>query len=243
MIKQCKRTASVRSKDYSTCAEYSKSNFYDLITTYPYLKESMERHCDRNYNDKWKKFMRKILRNIDYLSYNISENVIDELIYMWELIIIKEETYLFKSGKPWESIYLIASGDLSVYMNNNGKDTYLETLYTGCTIGAYGALHSEEYTMSGKAKTDMAVIVLPFSKLQKLRANYEELDKILTEYETYCDENGLPYWDYKLYRKSHLSMTPIEKFRHGINRISRILRSYKSTAFSDLMKIIKERIK
>ena len=78
--------------------------------------------------------------------------------------------------------------------------------------------------------------------MQTLREKHEDLDKIMNEYETYLDQNGLPYLDYELYRTKHLNMMPKEKFQYGVKRIIRILKSYKSTAFADLMERIRLKI-
>ena len=97
--------------------------------------------------------------------------------------------------------------------------------------------------MSAKARSDLTVLKLPFVKMQALRDKYDDLDKILGEYEAYLDENGLPYCDYKLYRNKHLNMGPKEKFQYGVKRIMRIVKSYRSTAFADLMEKVREKIR
>jgi hypothetical protein len=79
--------------------------------------------------------------------------------------------------------------------------------------------------------------------MKELREKHEDLDKIMNEYETYLDENGLPYCDYKLFRNKHLNKTPLEKFKYGVKRIIRIVKSYRSSAFSDLMEKVREKIK
>jgi hypothetical protein len=39
----------------------------------------------------------------------------------------------------------------------------------------------------------MTILRLPFSKMKELRKTYKELDKVMSEYEAYIDENGLPF--------------------------------------------------
>ena len=161
---------------------------------------------------------------------------------MFEIVSIKEDNYLFRAGTPWRDIYIISQGELNIFVHNNAKETFIETLYTGWTLGSYWSLTSDEYTISGKARNDLTVLKLPFLKMQILREKHEDLDKIMNEYETYLDQNGLPYLDYKLYRTKHLNMIPKEKFQYGVKRIIRILKSYKSTAFADLMERIRLKI-
>lgn len=79
------------------------------------------------------------------------------------------------------------------------------------------------------------MLKLPFARLLELREKHDKLDDILCEYEDYLEENGLPYCDYKLHRNNSLVITPLEKFKNGIKRILRIVRSYKSSALTDLL--------
>ena len=195
------------------------------------------------YQDRWKRFIKRWIRNIDYLSFGISDKIIEEMSYMFDLVSIKEDNYLFRAGTPCRDIYIISKGELNIFVYNNTKETFVETLYAGCTIGSYCSLTSEEYTISGKARNDLTVLKLPFTKMQALREKYDDLDNIMGKYETYLDDNGLPYLDYKLYRTKHLNMKPKEKLKYGVKRIVRIVKSYKSTAFHDFMEKIRDRIK
>jgi hypothetical protein len=195
------------------------------------------------YHDKWKKFIKRCIRNIDYLSYGVAERIVEEIVYMFELTTLKEEDYLFHVGTPCNNIYIISNGELNIYVHNNSKENFVETLYTGCIIGAYGSLSCDDYSISGKAKTDLTLLRLPFARMQALRDTYEDLDKVMSEYQVYIEDNGLPYCDYKLYRTKHLNMTPLEKFQYGVKRIMRIVRSYKSSTFHDLMEKVRDKIK
>ena len=200
-------------------------------------------HMRNEHQDKWKKFIKRCIRNIDYLSYGISDKIVEEITYLFELTSLKAEDYLFRAGTQCKDIYIISNGELNIYIHNNSKETFLDTLYTGCSIGAYCSLRLDDFTISGRAKTDLTLLKLPFIKMQNLREKFDDLDKVMGEYESYIDDNGLPYCDYKLYRNKHLDMTPIEKFRSGVKRIMRIVKSYKSSAFADLMEKIREKIK
>lgn len=243
LLKNCKRTASVISKNYSTCARLDKSSFFRLIERYQFVKDSMLEHMREEYQDKWKKFIKRCIRNIDYLSFGISDKIVEELTYLFELTSLKEENYLFQAGQPCKDIYIINNGELNIYVHNNTKETYLESLYTGWSIGAYSSLTQEPFTLSGKAKTDLTLLKLPFNKMLELREKFEDLDKVMTEYENYIEEYGLPYCDYKIFRNKETNITPIEKLRSGVKRVLRIIRSYKSSAFADLMEKIRSKIK
>lgn len=78
--------------------------------------------------------------------------------------------------------------------------------------------------------------------MEVLRDKYEELDKQMMEYEKYIEKNGLPYCDYKLHRNNKNGVKPIVKLRNGIKRIIRIMKSYKSSAFTDILSSVQEHV-
>ena len=96
LIKNCKRTASVFSKSYTTIAELYKDNFQRICLRYPSVFKHMERRVRKVYNDKYKKFIKRSIKNIDYLSHGISDKIIDEISYMFELVGVDKNNYLFK---------------------------------------------------------------------------------------------------------------------------------------------------
>lgn len=103
-------------------------------------------------------------------------------------------------------------------------------------------MNADEYTVSAKAKTDCKVLKLSYYKLLLLREQFERLGEAMTLYETYCDENGIPYCDYKLHRTKQVTWSAHEKFKHGVMRVIRIIKSYKSSALSDLLQKVKEEV-
>lgn len=106
-------------------------------------------------------------------------------------------------------------------------------------ITMHRALNWDEYTLSGKAKTDLIVLRLPYDRLYKLRQKHEKLHNSLWDYEEYIDENRVPYCDFKLYRGKFDFFSPREIFEQGIKRWMRIVKSYKTFWFTDLLKDIK----
>ncbi|CAI2370632.1 unnamed protein product [Moneuplotes crassus] len=243
LIKKCKRTASVISKNYTTLASFHENDFDSLIEEYPFIKQKMESKMIDEYNDPWKKFVKKVLRNIDYLSYCVSDETIEEIVYFCEPITISENTQLFKAGSKCQDIYIISDGELDISVNNANKETFLDTLHIGSSIGSYCALVNEPYSISGKSRTTCKLLKLPIKKLFSMREQVEDLDYNMTEYEQYIDENGLPYCDYRIYRHGHLKLRPIQKFQVGIRRIINILRSYKSLDLRGLLDNVKNQIK
>jgi hypothetical protein len=45
--------------------------------------------------------------------------------------------------------------------------------------------------------------MLSHARLQEIRDSYDNLDEIVSEYEEYLQENGLPFCDYRIYRTGY----------------------------------------
>lgn len=59
----------------------------------------MNDHIQYEYNDRWRKFMHRALRNIDYFSTEVPNRVINELCFQFEYITLEEGKYLFQAGE------------------------------------------------------------------------------------------------------------------------------------------------
>ena len=244
ILKEWPRTATVMSQSYSTCASLEKQNFIKLLERYSFLRKSLELKISVDYEDRWRKFVERSLRNVEYFDKTIPDEIVKEISYKLELKNIPKDEYLFKSGNPWKKIIIISSGRVEILISNrDNNESYLDTIYSGCSVGSYGVLKADYYFISGKALTESTYLTLDNSVLDQMRGEYEELDDNLFEYEEYINENGLPYWDYKLQRGKDWNISPIEKFQNGINRIIRIVKSYKATTFTNVLKKVQDHIK
>ena len=97
----------------------------------------MKGEFGNKYNDKWKIFVKRLVQKIDYFQ-NISDQIIDETSYLFEVLNMSKDSFLFKKGQQWKDIYIMSSGELDVYIeNSNKKPMVLETLGKGCIIGTY----------------------------------------------------------------------------------------------------------
>ena len=105
----------------------------------------------------------RLIKNIDYLSYNISDLILEEIQYKLKLVTIPKDSYVFKAGKICQNVIFICTGEIEIYINNNEVkgDSHLDTLYSGCSIGAYSSLIQDNYTISGRAKSDCVLLELP----------------------------------------------------------------------------------
>lgn len=120
----------------------------------------MQKVIREEYNDSWKKFLKKVLRNIDYLSYNMSDETIEEIAYLLEPLTISEDTLLFRSGAKCKDIYIISDGIINIYVNNANKETFLDALHIGSSIGTYCSLVNEPYSITGRSASTCKILKL-----------------------------------------------------------------------------------
>jgi CRP-like cAMP-binding protein len=243
IIKECRRTSTIKSKNYTTCAALSLVNFKDFKNRYPEIVRKMNDEMIK-YQDRWKKFLKRTLKYICFLSHDISDIILEDLIYELDTERVETGNYLFKKGYMCDCIYIIIHGEVDIYMENNGRETFIETLSQSCNIGAYSTLQEDDYSFSCKAKTDCTMMTLKYETLDTFRSKYEELDYYLLEYEGFIEDNGAPYCDFLIYRSRGRKFDPIETFISGAKRMKQVLKSYsRNIEFGDILKRVQETIR
>jgi hypothetical protein len=60
----------------------------------------MEDQIPELYNDRWQKFIKRSLRNIDYFDYPLSNEIIEFFLYKMDRINIPKGETFMKAGKP-----------------------------------------------------------------------------------------------------------------------------------------------
>ena len=96
----------------------------------------------------------------------------------------------------------------------------LDTLYIGCTIGAYSLIKKQQYPYVGRARTHLTLLVLSRSDLYEAFDYIDELHCALWDAEEFINNNGVPLCDYTLNRSLwKQKMTPLGKFQNAVRRI------------------------
>ena len=243
IIKDWPRTSSVLSKNYTTWAALNESNFRDFRNRYPEIVRKMNDGLIL-YQDKWKKFLKKTLKNISFLSHDISDVILEDLIYELDTERVETGQYIFKKGFSWDWIYIVIHGEVDIFMENNSRETFIESLSQSSNIGTYSTLQEEDYNFTWKAKTDCTLMMLKFETLEKYRGKYDELNYYLIEYEGFIEDNGAPFWDFLVYRNRKEKLNTREILINGIKRSKNILKSFsRKIEFGDILKRVQETIR
>lgn len=59
----------------------------------------MEVRISKNYQDKWRKFIKRSLRNVEFLAQSMPDEIVEEISYKLEIKSIAKGDYLFKVGE------------------------------------------------------------------------------------------------------------------------------------------------
>jgi len=71
----------------------------------------MEDKIHKSYQDKWKKFMMRALRNIDFLNAKeVTDEIIEEITYKVKIVSYNAGTYLFQQNKKCTDIIIVVNG-------------------------------------------------------------------------------------------------------------------------------------
>lgn len=224
LIYRCKRTATVRTKNYCQTTCISRYEFFTLGQSYPEFYQKLKSNVRKLYVDKNKNFLYTLIRQVDYLQ-NLSMDTVEELCYSVKKEYIDVGSDLFRANDLTDQIYFIIDGQVDMYLNINMHDVHIETLYKGCIIGQNGILDNAFSQFVGKTSAPTSVYVLEKSTLDHLRKELRDLDDAMSEATRKVKQSGIGLVDFRLYRMGKVK--PIDIFKKAIRRAVMINRRLK----------------
>ena len=217
-----KRTATIKTIQYSTIAQLSKQNYDTVCRVYPVFQVRLKKQL-RSYNDPLNQFIRKALRNIYYLE-NISENSIEEIIFYLDLQHHDYGETLFRIGDSVDEITIVASGEIQVLIGIDEREVVIDTLREGWVIGFNSVLKDSNHTFTAKCKTKASVYTLSKETLKNLFNIWEDLYKEARLAKKFFASEDMPCIDFCLPKHDFIqkSKRPIRIFRTVVQRLLRI---------------------
>ncbi len=77
------RTATIQTENYSTIGSLNKEHFIGMKDKSPSIQHRLKMHMI-NYDDQWKLFIIKLIKNVDYFE-NVPEEVLKKIFYdLWQ---------------------------------------------------------------------------------------------------------------------------------------------------------------
>lgn len=249
LLTEKERTATIKTKNYSTIGMISKEHFHELCLLFPEIKknllESLHLYCDKN-----KQWQKSLLKNISYFN-KLSSSSLDELVYKVKLEVFEEGQVVFKLGDKIDKVYILADGMVNTYMELNDEDLVLDQLeIPGSCLGQYSLLKKSSMTYSARAFLATNFLTIRITELNKMRYELPELDMALSNCSDDLVRDGMPMLDYVIIRNPPgystdeycEKMQPKEIFTHAVNKLVKFKKYHrkKQFKFADLLQYLKE---
>ena len=171
-----KRTATVKSQNYSTISHLNKQAFHDMLGRFPQIKSKLKKQI-LEYNDKWKLYTLRLLRNVDYFE-DLKDDILREIAYHMKEEYFEANSTIFNFGDKSDKVYFICTGMVNVYLpGKGGKKVFLDDLRLGSSIGAYSILGEQTRIFSTIASTNVLINYITKSDIIKLKFTHPSIFK------------------------------------------------------------------
>ena len=241
IINNSKRTATVKSNNYSTLAFLHISMFTVIFEKHPEaLKNLKERR--KLYQDDWKRFLVSNLKCIDYLK-EATDDFLEDLYYE-----LKDETFegdkvIFKAGDDINKIYFITDGQVEVTVKVNNIDIWIDTLYQGCSMGEYGVLGTSTFMFTATAKSNIVKVWYITGDIIKSKINASRFLKLEAErFSEPLKDSSDMFLDFRIVRTESRKAKIKKIIKFSVLRYMKIVKvfgidfSFKSVNVSDDIK-------
>jgi len=84
-----------------------------------------------------------------------------------EFSVIKKEHLLFEEGDYPEAMYIVRSGQFSIFVKEGDLEKEVALAGPGCLIGEMSLFDKKLRSAGARAKVDSSVVVLPYEQLEK----------------------------------------------------------------------------
>ncbi|TNV74196.1 hypothetical protein FGO68_gene562 [Halteria grandinella] len=105
---------------------------------------------------------------------------------------------IFSRGHDCQNIFFIVQGEMELYIDQNNKEFELDTLTPGSIVGQYSVINESPYQYSGKAKTNLSILVLNREDIFHAAEDYIELTEQIEIATQHIIDFGTPWIDYKI---------------------------------------------
>lgn len=129
LICGCKRTATVRTNNYTTLAYIDKHVFQDMCQQFVEVRLRLK-HKLKSYNDKLKVFLKTLLQSIPFMS-DLSNETLEEVSYHLKQKYYDADEIIYREGDKVDSILFVTRGDVELLLNIQGQEFIIHNLYQG----------------------------------------------------------------------------------------------------------------
>lgn len=202
LLTNTQRTATVKSSNYCTMASLDKTAFFDMCNSFSDIFIKLKQ-CAVYYQDPWKLFKLKLLKQIDYFqAESHQEEFLDEIHYYMKEEFYESGTEIISAKEPCQSILFLVQGRIELQiLSPTGEIYILETLKQGDIIGQYSVLFEEQFLFSAVAQSNVRLLTIDQSFFLDHNDQIQGLAESVEKAEKYVEHYGVPICDFKIYSK------------------------------------------
>lgn len=221
LIFGCKRSATVKAKQYSQCSMITQKEFQHLVSNHTFFRRFLVGNILKQYDDELKLFLVSCLREIDYLS-SISDETLTHLSL--HMIAMQEDkgSLLYDANDNSqrdknECLIVIYGGTLAITTKiDSGEEVVIEYAKKGTILNAHNCLTGRPSLTSVKCLTSVTYYFLPVYKIIAISEAYPELRQVFdnAQHKSKFDKmNNLNPLDYK---EIHFKFEEKYRFNYGV---------------------------
>lgn len=191
-----KRTATIQTKNYSTLGKLSHMHFKELCRIYPDMKSRL-RSSLHLYKDHYKKWQKAQLMNVAYFQ-DLPPECIEFLNYKIQQIDYEEGEVIFKNQEAIDSLYILAHGEIEVYVSTADEDLVLDNFKeNGCIMGQYTILDvGRPITYSARTMSQVTVLKLSITEIERSAEQFKDMTVSLKKVRDRLTKTEFPILDY-----------------------------------------------
>jgi CRP-like cAMP-binding protein len=216
----CKRTASVKTSNYSTIACIDKDTFKDMCRQYNDLSLRMKVNM-KKYQDKLKIFLKIIIRGVPYFN-DLSEDSIEEITYHLRQKYIEPDEIIFRAGDPVDYLRIITKGEVDLITRVENHDLVVHNLYQGCHTGGYKVLDDFVHSHTARAVNSVTLHYITKDSILSLINNVPEIKASIEKAKYYMENSQVPIVGFGLFRDPKGNISSIQILKMAVVKILKL---------------------
>jgi CRP-like cAMP-binding protein len=169
-----KRHASVKAIKQCEILEISLNELNELMKTYPRLKEALQ--------NLFKQRVLDLFLACSPLFSSLTAGERENVFKRFHLLKVPQDTLLFKGGEPSQSLYMIKSGEVEIFIQDRRKRrTALATLRSGNFFGEIGVVMNKPRMAFAKTTQPSELLELTKEDLETCLLKFPQLKSIMKE--------------------------------------------------------------
>lgn len=181
LIYNCRRTATVISRNYSTLGKISKDLVTQIQSDNPGFVKKLNSYV-LEYNDPNKKFLTTALNKIDYFQ-GINELGFTEIIYNFSKSNYKKDHILFKQNQNADNLSIVWEGIVEFYTDFEGAEFVIERLYSGSLYNFRTFFMEDLMYVNVRCATNVTVFEISKQKIESIMLKHEDFKRKMLSYQ------------------------------------------------------------